>query len=140
MYQAYDQRSLTIWYDQTINIALPCPFEWYRVVDAATPTAGKSTDIKQFRPSLSSIEFIQQQQMSKQNSAACVLSSQFEPLGYQVAMQNNRPTQQVLQLSDQDQKALAGQDNIVLFVGRYRDVLLVLDEQFQVSRYYYVPD
>lgn len=140
MYQAYDQRSLIIWYDQTTNIALPCPFEWYRVVDAATPEGRQATDIQQFKSGLSSIEFAQQQQMSKQNSAACVLSSQFEPLGHQVAMQSNRPQQKILKLSSKNQKELTDQDNIVLFAGRYRDVLLVLDEYYQVNRYYYVPD
>lgn len=140
MYQAYDQRSLTTWYDQTTNIALPCPFEWYRVVNSPIPTSLISTNIQQFRSGLSSVEFAQQRHMSEQNSAACVLSSQFEPLGHHTAMQSNRPKQKIAQLSDQDQKKITDQDNVVLFVGRYRDVLLVLDEQFQVDRYYYVPE
>lgn len=140
MYQAYDQRSLTIWYDQTINVALPCPHQWYRMAGQPVMQNQKPTEIVQFRSGLSQIEREQQKRMSEQNSSACVLSSQFESLNHQAAMQTNRPNQKLAQLSSVDQQNISEQDVVVLFAGRYRDVLLVLDPQYRVNRYYYVPE
>lgn len=138
MYQAYDQRSLTTWYDQTVNIALPCPYQWYRL--AEQPTVYRHpTEIVQFRSNLSAIERDQQQRMSELGASACVLSSQFESLTDQRAMYSNRPITALSLLPESQRQEISDQDRVVLFAGRYQDVLLVLNDQHKVDRYYYLP-
>jgi hypothetical protein len=138
MYQAYDQRSLTIWYDDTFVLALPCPAAWYRRAEQPPPNIAP-TQVNRFRTNLSMPERIQQIDMIKQQSAPCVLSSQLEPVSPQ-NLEVISPVEATNKLSTDQQQEIQPTDKILLFEGRYQQVLLVLDEQFQVSRYYYVPE
>ena len=137
MYQAYDQRSLTLWYDDTFVLAAPCPAAWYRRAAQPTPDVDP-TQINRFRVNLSMPERLQQIEMIKQQSAPCVLSAQLES----VSPQNRSvilPTEAIKSLPTDQQNEIQPTDKVLLFAGRYQQVLLVLDDQYQVNRYYYLP-
>lgn len=138
MYQAYDQRSLTIWYDDTLGLAAPCPAEWYHHAEQPSPNVSP-TQITRFRADLSMPERLQQIEMIRQQSAPCVLSSQLESVSAQ-NLTVTSPMATLERLPAQQQKEIQPDDKVLVFTGRYQQVVLVLDEQFQVDRYYYVPE
>jgi len=139
MYQAYDQRSLMLWYDRTINIAASCPAQFYRITAQPVPNSSNLLQIFQPKANLSALEVELQHQMSMKEAAPCVLSAQFEPLAAQRSLQTQRHASKLKLLSAAEQAQISATDTLVLFVGRYREVVLVLDEQHQVRAHYYLP-
>lgn len=138
MYQAYDQRSLTVWYDDTFDLAAPCPAAWYRRAEKPVPNVSP-TQINRFRANLSMPERLQQIEMIKQQSAPCVLSSHLEAVSPQnLTVTSSAEVIKSLPLNQQNE--IDSDDNVLVFTGRYQQVLLVLDEYYQVNHYYYVPD
>jgi len=137
MYQAYDQRSLMLWYDDTFGAVMSCPAQWYRKADAATPTVDP-TQLNQFRTDLSMQERAQQIQMVMQQFAPCVLSGQLKPLRAQ-KLTLPRPTDALNSLSPEQQSQIQQDQPMLVFAGRYQKVLLVLDQQDRVASYYYLP-
>ncbi|MFA9204321.1 MAG: hypothetical protein ACEQSD_10020, partial [Flavobacteriales bacterium] len=131
------QRSLTLWYDDTFALTAPCPAAWYRRAAQPTPDVDP-TQINRFRANLSMPERLQQIEMIKQQSAPCVLSTHLES----VSPQNLSvivPTEAIKSLPTDQQGEIQPTDKVLLFAGRYQQVLLVLDDQYQVNRYYYLP-
>ena len=139
MYQAYDQRSLMLWYDRTVNIAASCPAQFYRITEQPVPNPSNLLQIFQPKANLSALEVELQRQMSMKEAAPCVLNAQFEPLAAQNALQTQRHASKLKLLLAAEQAQISAEDPLVLFVGRYREVVLVLDPQYQVSAYYYLP-
>lgn len=139
MYQAYDQRSLMLWYDRTANIVASCPAQFYRVSQQPEPHHSDLLKIFQPKTRLSGLERDLQRQVLMKDAAPCVLQSQFEPLLDQDALHTQRHASKLKLLSAAEQAQISATDPLVLFVGRYREVVLVLDEQHQVRAHYYLP-
>jgi len=139
MYQAYDQRSLTIWYDDTFGLAAPCPAAWYRNAKQPVPSIN-AVQLNRFRTDLSMPERLQQIEMINQQSAPCVLSAQLEPISAQNLTLASRPIATLESLPVKQQSEIHADDRLLVFAGRYKQVLLVLDPQYRVNRYYYVPE
>ena len=139
MYQAYDQRSLTIWYDDTFGLAAPCPAAWYRKAKQPVPNVD-TVQLNRFRTDLSMPERLQQIEMINQQSAPCVLSAQLEPISAQNLTLASRPIATLESLPVKQQSEIHADDRLLVFAGRYKQVLLVLDPQYRVNRYYYVPE
>ncbi|MFZ3192919.1 MAG: hypothetical protein WA154_06910 [Moraxellaceae bacterium] len=138
MYQAYDQRSLVIWYDDTLGLAAPCPAAWYQRAQQPLPSVDP-TQINRFRADLSMQERLQQIEMIQQQSAPCVLSSHLQPIRSQ-NLSVSQPTEAIKSLSSDQQAEIRPEDKVLMFAGRYQQVLLVLDQQYRVSNYYYLPE
>lgn len=138
MYQAYEQRSLTVWYDDTFGMTAPCPAKWYAVVNQPIPSHDL-LQINRFRQDLSMPERVKQIEMVNQRSAPCVLTDQLEPISPD-NLTTQRPTTQIDSLPKEQQQEIKADEKALVFAGRYKQVVLVLDEQFKVSRYYYVPE
>lgn len=139
MYQAYDQRSLMLWYDKTVSIAASCPAQFYRVSEQPIPLQNSLLQIYQPKSTLSALEIEQQKQMLMREASPCVLTSQFEPLSAQQSLQVQRHASKLALLSATEQAQIDSEDSILLFIGRYREVVLVLNDQHQVNAYYYLP-
>ena len=137
MYQAYDQRSLTLWYDDTFGAVMSCPAQWYRKAEAVPPMVDP-IQLNQFRTDLSLQERAQQIQMVMQQFAPCVLSGQLEPLRTQ-KLTLPRPTAALNSLSAEQQSQIQPDQPMLVFAGRYQKVLLMLDQQDRVASYYYLP-
>lgn len=138
MYQAYDQRSISLWYDDTFSLVAPCPAAWYRRADQPIPSIDPR-QINRFRANLSMPERLKQIDMINHSSAPCVLSDQLEPIEPKNSTLT-RPTGSIESLPTAQQQDIHPDETAVVFAGRYQQVLLVLDANYRVNRYYDLPD
>ena len=136
MYQAYDQRSLTLWYDDTFGAVMSCPAQWYRKAGVPIP-AVSATQLNQFRTDLSAQQREQQMQLIQEQLAPCVLSDQLMPFHAQ-KLTLPQPTVALNSLSSAQQSEIPKDRPLLVFSGRYQNVLLVLDQQDRVEKYYYL--